>query len=143
MVDATQHNSLRGETVPRSAGTLIAVLVDPTARPRARQDAAVALARLDEAGVETALATVACDTHVDDDLARSCGDALAKLWVRRGRVTLSIFARLVPGASQAVLARLRDKAPDLALQAESIENMLGVRPPYNRSSGVWGDSKFA
>ena len=58
-------------------------------------------------------------------------------------LTLSIFARLVPGASQAVLVRLRDKAPDLALQAESIENMLGVRPPYQSSSGVWGDSKFA
>ena len=136
-------NSLRGGIVPRSAGTLIAVLVDPGARTRARQDAAIALARLDEAGVETALATVACDMHAEEDLAASCGDALARLWVRRGRVTLSIFARLVPGASQAVLVRLRDKAPDLALQAESIENMLGVRPPYQSSSGVWGDSKFA
>ena len=103
---------------------LIQVLLDDKAEYGDRHDAAMDLGAFDTEGVEEALARVACDEAIDEDLADACGESLAEMWCRKGNVTQAVLVRLAPASLQTALATLRSCAPNLAADAE---NMLSTR----------------
>ena len=96
---------------------LISVLLDPNAEYGDRDDAAMDLANFDGDEVELALAQVASDIASDPDLAETCGESLAELWARRGRVNAEILRALSPPSRDIAIATLAVLAPGLAASA--------------------------
>ncbi|MUV14157.1 hypothetical protein [Noviluteimonas gilva] len=101
---------------------LIDVLLDQSAEVGDRDDAAMDLGAYDGEDVEAALAQVACDPATDEMIADSCGQSLAELWCRKGRVNDAILVRLTPASLRISLALLEARAPDLAAEAERLLN---------------------
>jgi hypothetical protein len=107
---------VRGQT--KDPAGLISVLLDSTAEFGDRDDAAMDLSRFDDPEAEAALAHVACDPGADNELADSCGESLAEVWCRRGRIEPTIVLALTPAAWTIALATLRTCSPRLASEAE-------------------------
>jgi hypothetical protein len=98
---------------------LISVLLDPAARPDEQDDAAMDLAAFDDPEAEAALLRRAEELAVvtDDDpylmVGEMCGESLAEIWCRRGRLPGDAFARLRGRVLEAALAVLEARRPDL------------------------------
>jgi hypothetical protein len=80
------------------------------------------LSESDEEFVEKALAIVASDSDVDEDLVEASAESLAEIWARRNRLTSEDIVRLHPVGQRIALATLQSLNPALAAQAE---RMLG------------------
>jgi len=89
------------------------VLLNKKAEYGDRSDAATDLAAYDEPEAEAALAQVAMDPSEDEDLLDHCGEALATIWCRKGRMDSSVFAKMPPPARTIAEAIIRDKSPRL------------------------------
>jgi hypothetical protein len=98
---------------------LIQVLLDTGAEFGDRHDAAMDLGAFDEEGVEEALARLACDEGINDDLADACGESLAEIWCRKGDFPREILTRLTPASLRSALATMRASSPSLAAKADS------------------------
>jgi hypothetical protein len=98
---------------------LIQILLDGEAEFGARDDAAMCLGAFDENAAEDALARIACDEAADEDLVDSCGESLAEIWCRKGRVNREIFVRLAPIGRQIAIATMDALCPTIS--ASSIE----------------------
>ncbi|MBI1684801.1 hypothetical protein [Caulobacter hibisci] len=96
---------------------LIGVLMDPTAPHGDREEAATDLSAYDVDGVEDALARIACDASIYEGLADACGESLAEIWHRTGRINDAILVRLSPVALETMLSILAGLSPDLAVDA--------------------------
>src|SRR5689334_10876145 len=83
---------------------LIQVLLNVNADYGDRHDAAMDLGTFDSTEVEAALAQVGCSSDTDEDLADACGQSLAELWLRAGKLNPDVLVRLVPASLRIVLA---------------------------------------
>lgn len=99
---------------------LIRVLLDDEGEFGDRQDAAMDLAAFDDEAVEQALAQVACNQSVNEDLADACGESLADIWCRRNRLSQHVLAALAPASLRIALATLQACSPTLAAEAQGI-----------------------
>ena len=102
-----------GRVTNQPAG-LIEVLLNQDAEFGDRDDAAIDLGAFDEIDAENALAQVACDETADENLADSCGESLAEIWCRKGRVTGDIIGRLTPVARRIATGTMEALCPALA-----------------------------
>jgi hypothetical protein len=95
--------------------SLIKVLLNRSAPMLDRDDAASFLGRFSEPEAEAALVEVASDPLSDPELADSCGEALAVVWLRREELREHVLARLTWPALHVLvptlLAKRRDWAP--------------------------------
>lgn len=92
---------------------LISVLLDSSNEFGDRDDAALDLSLYDEPEAEAALAQIATDATNDEDLADTCGESLAEIWLRKGCVDREVFARLSPASKRVVILMLEASRPDL------------------------------
>lgn len=103
-----------------SPSRLIRVLLDLTAEEGDRDDAAMDLGAFDAEEVEEALGHVACDHSTDMNVADSCGQSLAEIWIRRGSITQSILVNLAPSSLNTALGVLKENSPHLAVIANDM-----------------------
>ena len=87
--------------------SLIAILLDPSARADERDDAAMDLSEFATPAVESALLAVAIDLHAPAVVRDSCGESLALIWLRLGAVPEAVLQSLPEPACSAAIARLR------------------------------------
>lgn len=99
---------------------LIQILLNEEASYGDRHDAAMDLGSFDAVNIEAALARIACDDAADEDLADACGESLAEIWCRKGRVSKEIFSKLSSSSLKIALAMLKTRHPNLAAEAESM-----------------------
>ena len=92
--------------LPPVSGVL-AELLDPGGDAEARADAACLLAQYDEPEVEQALVRLGSDPEESPAVLESCGQSLALLWARRGRVDWAGLRALDPRAFEAASDTLR------------------------------------
>lgn len=92
---------------------LVAILLDRTSRIDERDDAAAYLGRSDEAAACSALLHVASDPAEDELVVASCGESLAQIFVRTGRLDHAWLNRLTPIALNEVITCVRRERPDL------------------------------
>jgi hypothetical protein len=91
---------------------LVAILLDRTARVDERDDAAGYLAQTDAAAALTALLHVASDPSEDELVVASCGESLAQIFVRSGRLDPVWLHKLTPVALNEVIPWVRRERPD-------------------------------
>jgi hypothetical protein len=92
---------------------LVSVLLDRSARPDERDDAAMDLAQYDDPEALDALVAIAGTAGEDPGLLDTCGESIGEIWARRGFVDAEVLARVKEEARVMVLATLRALAPDL------------------------------
>lgn len=92
---------------------LISVLLDRNAEFGDRDDAAMDLGMYDEEEAELALLAVASDSHTDPLLADSCGESLAEIWCRKGKVPRGRLQPLTASALQSAFATIKALRPSL------------------------------
>lgn len=74
---------------------LIAILLDSTARDDERDDAAMDLVDFDGNEVVQALFMVATDRSFQSEMVKgSCGESLASIWIRTGKIDFELLSRL-------------------------------------------------
>jgi len=99
---------------------LITVLLDASAEYGDRDDAAMDLGGFDHPAAEAALVAVASDPATDEELADTCGEALAAVWLRRGKVDEEVLPRLHPASLRVCIATLRASSSQLASDVEAL-----------------------
>ena len=82
-------------------------LLDTSLNWDLRDDYAVYLVEFDEPEVEEALFQVASNSLEKDDIAESCGEALAEIWCRKGTLKIDALRKLKPAALIEALAILQ------------------------------------
>ncbi|CAN7188602.1 hypothetical protein LJR168_000456 [Pseudoxanthomonas sp. LjRoot168] len=85
---------------------MIGILLDGSAAYGDRLDCANHLGEYIDDDVESALCHIACNLAEDEDLVEDCGEALASVRLKRGRVSHELLSRLprrVQLMAQAVL----------------------------------------
>lgn len=92
---------------------LISVLVDATARDDERDDAAMGLRGYDEPEAEEALAKVSIEGEAPDIVLASCGESLAEIWCRKGKINMEILERLTGIVRAEALSYIRASKPAL------------------------------
>jgi hypothetical protein len=108
--------------VKQPAG-LISILLDETNPDR--DDAAHNLANYNQEEVEAALAQVALDPRTDDDMADACGESLATIWCRKGRLNLEILSSLNGVALRLAVGVIKKYKPEWETQ---VREVLGQNP---------------
>jgi hypothetical protein len=93
--------------------SLIAILLDRTARTGERDDAAIYLGRSNDHTALVALLRVASDPSDDELVVASCGESLAQIFVRTGRPDPALLGKLTPVALSEVIPWVRRVRPDL------------------------------
>jgi len=101
---------------------LTKVLLNPRAEFGDRDDAALTLASSDFPEAELALLKVATDASADSDLADRCGEGLARIWSRRGRVDPDTLSRLNDVARRVALATVKALSPNLLAELKRRED---------------------
>ena len=97
---------------PKQPEGLISVLRDPKYRDD-WDDAAMDLGSYDEPEAEEALFEFAVSAATDDDLSDTCGEALARMWCRKGIVDPQKLKRLNPVARKIATGTIEALRPDL------------------------------
>jgi len=92
---------------------LIDVLRDHRARLDERDDAAMDLAAFDTPEALAALVAVATDPNEDAMLLDSCGESVAEIWVRRGKIDEEVLDGMARPAQEVAVATLLGMAPHL------------------------------
>jgi hypothetical protein len=92
---------------------LVVILLDRAARIDERDDAAAYLAQTDDNAALTALLHVASDPTEDGIVVASCGESLAQIFVRSGRLDPAWLHELTPIALNEVIPWVRRERPDL------------------------------
>lgn len=92
--------------------SLIAVLLDRSVDWAERDDAAAYLIPYDEPEVEEALLSVASSFSEDDDIAESCGECVAEIWCRKGRLSLDKLRKLKPPALKEAVGIIGVRRPE-------------------------------
>jgi hypothetical protein len=92
---------------------LVELLLDTSAEFGDRDDAAMDLRRFNGPEVEAALASVASSSSSDADLVDRCGESLADIWCRNGRVNDLTWSKLRPEAKAIAKAMVTSQRPDL------------------------------
>ena len=97
-----------------------------------RDDYATFMIDYDEPEVEEALFRVASDPTEEDDMAESCGEAVAEIWCRKGTLKIDALRKLNPAALEEALGIIKVRQPEWvsALQKEGLMN-------YEEESLVW------
>lgn len=101
------------DEVAQPAG-LIDLLLDRSAEHGNRGDAAMDLAAYDEPEAERALAEVGSDPATDQDLAGTCGESLAGIWLRQDHFDAEVLGRLTEPARRTAVATLEAERPEWA-----------------------------
>lgn len=92
---------------------LIELLRDDRARPDERDDAAIDLGSADDPRAVEALLEAGSRAELNETVLASCGESLAHIAARRGRLDPEWQRRLAPPASQELVTSLRAERPDL------------------------------
>jgi hypothetical protein len=100
-----------GDSNMKQPQGLIEVLLDATAPEADRDDAAMDLAAYDDSEVEDALIRVGVEPSAPGAVAASCGESLAEIWLRRGKMNLAALKRLRREARNEALALIRSREP--------------------------------
>ena len=79
-------------------------LLDTSLNWDVRDDYAGYLIEYDEPEVEEALFHVASNPIEEDDIAESCGEVLAEIWCRKGKLRIDVLRKLKPAALIEALA---------------------------------------
>ncbi|WP_114165803.1 hypothetical protein [Exiguobacterium sp. TNDT2] len=96
------------------ATALIEILLDKTASDADRDDAAIDLGDIsDDEEVEVALLTVANDEGTDEMIRASCGESLARIWVRQNQVSREKLALLTGIALEEAVGIIKNENLDL------------------------------
>lgn len=96
------------------ATALIEILLDKTASDADRDDAAIDLGDIsDDEEVEVALLTVAIDEGTDEMIRASCGESLARIWVRQNQVSREKLALLTGIALEEAVGIIKNENLDL------------------------------
>jgi len=103
---------LRGTPPALATEELIRLVLDRTARPSDRDDAAIELGRHDDPAVEDALLRIVRDPASSAVLKEDCGLSLAEIWSRRDRLDVPLAATLPPPALRIALSVLKDRRPE-------------------------------
>lgn len=90
----------------------IAALLDPSLGWDVRDDYAAYLIEYDEPEAEDALFRVASDPTEADDIAGSCGEAVAEIWCRKGTLKVDSLRRLKPAALVEALGIIKARRPE-------------------------------
>ncbi len=91
-------------------GGLISVLLEKGNLDR--HDAALSLAAYDQEEVERALERVTLDPSTDEMLADTCGQSLATIWCRTGRLNSEILKRLRGTALELAIGTIKNLKPE-------------------------------
>src|SRR5687767_12930269 len=95
---------------------LIGVLLDVTASEADRDDAAMDLAAYDEPEVEDALIRVGIDLSAPRSVVASCGESLAEIWIRKGKLNVAALKRLRSEARDEAMGSIRAREPAWTLK---------------------------
>lgn len=88
---------------------LISVLLDSNADEASRDDAAIDLGTFDDKQAEFALASAASTESTPEIICASCGESLAEIWNRNGKVNTALFQSLTPIVKNEAMAYLEKK----------------------------------
>lgn len=105
--------------LPPVSGVL-AELLDPGRDADARADAACLLAQYDEPEAEQALVRLGSDPEESPAVLESCGQSLALVWARRGRVDWAALRALDPRAFEAAADALRGLRREWAVELDRL-----------------------
>jgi hypothetical protein len=100
-----------GESNMTQPQGLIEVLLDVTAAEADRDDAAMDLSTYDDPEVEEALIRVGVEPSTPRSVAASCGESLAEIWLRKGKLNLSALKLLRSEARDEALALISAREP--------------------------------
>lgn len=87
--------------------------MDRGARIDDRDDAAIDLGQSDEPGALAALLEVASNPYDDETVVGSCGESIADIAIRSGKLDRRWFEILAPPALRELRSRLEGERPDL------------------------------
>jgi len=104
---------LSGHSTGPDVAALAAILQDRTARIDERDDAAMYLGQCDDDAALTALLQIASDPAEHDLVVASCGESLARIFVRSGRLDPAWLHDLTPVALNEVIPWVGRERPDL------------------------------
>jgi hypothetical protein len=90
---------------------LIDVLLDITVPEADRDDAAMDLATYDNPEVEDALIRMGVEPSTPSSVVASCGESLAEIWMRKGKLNLTALKRLRREARNEAVALIRAREP--------------------------------
>lgn len=82
----------------RNSDKLVEILLDKSARPDERDDAAIDLGGFDDNQSYQALVKIASDPSELEILHWSCAESIGQIWKRRGNYDDEVFAKLTPAA---------------------------------------------
>ena len=102
----------------------IDMLLDRSRGWAMRDDYATFMIDYDEPEVEEALFRVASDPTEDDDMAESCGEAVAEIWCRKGTLKIDALRKLNAAALEEALGIIKVRQPEWVsvLQREGLMN---------------------
>jgi hypothetical protein len=100
-----------GEASMQQPQGLIEVLLDASAPEAERDDAAMNLAAYDNPEVEDALISVGVEPSTPSSVAASCGESLAEIWMRKGKLNLTALKLLRSEARNEAVALIRAREP--------------------------------
>lgn len=85
---------------------MIGILLNKSSEYGDRLDCAKYLGDYVEEDAESALLVVACNAAENEDLVEDCSEALARMWIKRGRVNHEYLSKLPTRARQVAQAVL-------------------------------------
>lgn len=90
----------------------IEALLDPSLGWDVRDDYASYLIEYDEPEAEDALFRVASNPTESDDIAESCGEAVAEVWCRKDTLKIEALRKLKPTALVEALGIIKTRRPE-------------------------------
>ena len=91
---------------------LIDVLIDNTARPDERDDAAMDLGRFNDDRALNALLRVGSNPNEDEMILDSCGDSIGEILVKKGKYDPTFINNLAPVARSALYSFIKEARPE-------------------------------
>lgn len=85
---------------------MIGILLNKSSKYGDRLDCAKYLGDYVEEDAESALLVVACNAAENEDFVEDCSEALARMWIKRGRVNHEYLSKLPTRARQVAQAVL-------------------------------------
>ncbi|HYG82412.1 MAG TPA: hypothetical protein VD861_18590 [Pyrinomonadaceae bacterium] len=122
--------SLRDKLLRKIFGapqSYIAALLDPRLGWDVRDDYATYLSEYDEPEAEEALFRVASNPDESEDMAESCGEAVAEIWCRKGTLKIDALRKLRRAALVEAVGLIGARRPEWL--------------PLLRGEGLAGDEK--
>jgi hypothetical protein len=98
---------------PIRLDALIALLTDRSARIDERDDAAIDLGSSDDPRAIAALLEIGADRSEIDTVLASCGESLAQIAIRSGRLSRVWIASLAPAAANELVSTIRAERAEL------------------------------